>query len=142
MNELQSTRAVFLTYFWPLVHISGLPLGRLVPPPLAGRAVAVLKKIFAPHHSADSHSPPSPRIFPHVMCPGQSAGFCAPRGGRVSHGASFLAPGSLARRRHERVIHHHLLVFWALAVLAKETAWAFFNREIFFLLLGFGIASN
>ena len=26
---------------------------------------------------------------------------------RVSHGASFLAPGSLARRRLARVIHHH-----------------------------------
>ena len=26
---------------------------------------------------------------------------------RVSHGTSFLAPGSLARRRSERLIHHH-----------------------------------
>ena len=26
---------------------------------------------------------------------------------RVSHGTSFLAPGSLARRRLERLIHHH-----------------------------------
>ena len=38
------------------------------------------------------------------MCPGQSASLYAPRGGRVSHGTSFLAPGSLARRRLARVI--------------------------------------
>ena len=36
---------------------------------------------------------------------------------RVSHGASFLAPGSLARRRLARVIHHHLYYFIYLFII-------------------------
>ena len=41
------------------------------------------------------------------MRPGRSASLYAPEGDRVSHGTSFLAPGSLARRRLARVSHHH-----------------------------------
>ena len=50
----------------------------------------------------------SPPGFSRTMRPGQSATLRAPKGDRVSHGASFLTPGSLARRRPARVIHHHL----------------------------------
>ena len=43
-----------------------------------------------------------------MMCPGKSVSLCAPRGNRASHGgAVFCVPGSLARRRPARVIHHH-----------------------------------
>ena len=56
-------------------------------------------------------TPPHQRFsspgFSRTMCPGQSASLYAPEGDRVSHGTSFLAPGSLARRRLARVIHHH-----------------------------------
>ena len=37
----------------------------------------------------------------------RSASLHAPRLDRVSHGASFIAPGSLVRRRPARSIHHH-----------------------------------
>ena len=48
-----------------------------------------------------------PPGFSHTIRLGQSASLCAPKEDRVSHGASFLAPGSLARRRLARVINHH-----------------------------------
>ena len=57
-------------------------------------------------------TPPHQRFppgFSRTMRPGQSASLYAPSEDRVSHGTSFLAPGSLARRRHARVIHHHRL---------------------------------
>ena len=55
-------------------------------------------------------TPPHERFFHGsscMICPGESASFHAPRGGRVSHGASFLRPWLLARRRLAREIHHH-----------------------------------
>ena len=48
-----------------------------------------------------------PPGFSRTIRPGQSASLYAPEGDRVSHGTSFLAPGSLARRRLARLIHHH-----------------------------------
>ena len=54
--------------------------------------------------------------FSRKMRPEQSASLYAPSEDRVSHGTSFLAPGSLARRRLARSIHHHhhpLLVWWS-----------------------------
>ena len=72
-----------------------------------------------------------------TMRPGQSASFYAPEGDRVSHGTSFLVPGSLARRWLARVIHHHhhtcirpnllfLSVFWSF--------WSFFQKPGLFAL--------
>ena len=63
------------------------------------------------HRTLQRHTTPPHQRFPprisRTMCPGQSASLCAPSGGRVSHGTSFLAHGSLAQRRLARVIHHH-----------------------------------
>ena len=61
-----------------------------------------------PPGPAASHDATPPAFFSSPgLCPGQSASLCAPEGGRFPHGTSFLAPGSLARRRLARVIHHH-----------------------------------
>ena len=45
------------------------------------------------------------------MRPEQSASLYAPSEDRVSNGTSFLAPGSLARRRLARLIHHKFFFF-------------------------------
>ena len=59
-----------------------------------------------------------PHGFSRMICPGQSASFHAPSEGTGSPtGLVFCAPGSLARRRPARVIHHH-------QALATSTAWA------------------
>ena len=55
------------------------------------------------------------------MCPGQSASLYAPEGDRVSHGTSFLAPGSLARRRLARAIHNHRYFFAACASKVRHS---------------------
>ena len=47
-------------------------------------------------------------------------GACSNGTYRVSHGASFLAPRSLARRRLARAIHHHLLTVFNGALLSLK----------------------
>ena len=44
-----------------------------------------------------------------MMLPGENADLYAPRRDRASRGARFLSPGSLARRKLARFVHHHHL---------------------------------
>ena len=56
------------------------------------RTLDLRRHMTAPHEHF-------PHGFPRLMCPGENASLHAPRRDRVSHGTSFFAPGSLARRR-------------------------------------------